>query len=424
MKDLSDFLQTICSKAVPTSTQYEYTTITHTETGTVGIETPTTVTLGYTATIHTTVTVGGYGVGTTIVETLTGNGQTDTVIVQVPTTKYSNATYSQPAITTVTSVETGYNTTLTTVRTVSLNSTTTESPTASTLPSTSSLSFSTNSTSFPTTATSISTTSISSSTTSVSLSTSSASSSTIQTQSATPAPFACDPDGYLIQGQSPGVGLYGVNITNGEVETVVNPIPGYAGINALGYNVLDDFLYGYASNGSIVRISNDGSTEVISSFSYRGINVGDIDGDGQYWFGLNGETWYQVDLKPNSPTYGQLITHGTTTVSTQYIVSDWVYLPGYGEHLYTAVTDHPAAGIVRIMRFSLTTHTWELSHQWPLERDAVFGALYGGSAGIFWGSENISGKIYRFTLDAAPTVVTQGPTSGSNDGARCALNNP
>lgn len=50
-----------------------------------------------------------------------------------------------------------------------------------------------------------------------------------------------------------------------------------------------------------------------------------------------------------------------------------------------------------------------------------FGALYASADGFLYGSENLSGRIYRFSVQAPYEwqYLVDGPGTTQNDGARC-----
>ncbi|RWA03035.1 hypothetical protein EKO27_g12070, partial [Xylaria grammica] len=113
--------------------------------------------------------------------------------------------------------------------------------------------------------------------------------------------LSCDKYGYLIQ----DVTLFKVDLSTGEYSTVKESVGDGTSINALAYNTLDNFLYARQSgNNELIRIASDGTAEVVTKFpDATGAFVGDIDTDGNYWYGT-GDTWFQMDLAPGSATYG------------------------------------------------------------------------------------------------------------------------
>ncbi|KAK0637397.1 hypothetical protein B0T17DRAFT_483269, partial [Bombardia bombarda] len=195
----------------------------------------------------------------------------------------------------------------------------------------------------------------------------------------------------------------------------------------IGYNILDNFIYGRqnAGNGTynLVRISGSGGSSAILNLGATVAgNVGDIDSDGYYWMASGGQGWWRIDLRPGSATYGTVVESGTAD-ALGYGIADWVYIPSAGRWLYAVATNSPGANTSTLLRFSMDTHTWSVVRQYTGTPSSTWGAQYGINTGILYASDNTGGQIWSFPIDgSAPTHVTDGPPSGQNDGARCVLN--
>jgi hypothetical protein len=198
-----------------------------------------------------------------------------------------------------------------------------------------------------------------------------------------------------------------------------------SGINAIGYNVLDNFIYGtQGSTSTIIRIAADGTSSTVAGADSPppASNVGDIDGNGMYWVSASGGKWSQIDLFPGSATYGKTVSKGTATPLGLQI-ADWVYIPIAGEYLYSVGLNSTSSG-VSMIRFSMASKAWEKVANYPtLKSVSTLGAQYGMNNGTLWASDNKSGDIWQFPIDgSSPFKVSKGPSSASNDGARCVLN--
>lgn len=257
----------------------------------------------------------------------------------------------------------------------------------------------------------------------------------------TPLPtLNCDPYGYLIQYTT----LSRVNISSGTVETVRAPVgDGSRNIQAIGYNVADNFIYGswYTKLGApcdLIRIAGNGDMTVITSLNISATwypNVGDVDENSQFWASSQGNQWLQLDLKPGSPTWGRTVNNGSGL--PPHIMLDWAYVPGTGNYLYglsydvknTTLPD--ADNHVYLQRFERTTKTWsvvaDLGNVAGTSNNR-FGAVYASEDGYLFGAENGSGQIWKFSVPPngtttnwtpSSTFMAYGPTSSSNDGARC-----
>lgn len=196
-------------------------------------------------------------------------------------------------------------------------------------------------------------------------------------------------------------------------------------INALGYNVLDNYLYGYGVNDlTINRIGPDGSSQVIATLpaGVTGIVAGDIDINGQYWVSAQGANYYRIDLAPGSATYAQIIESGNTNLAADYSVIDWVALASAPNLLY-AVTGGFGQSQTYLMSFDKTTKLFTNIASHGSIATNTWGAGYSTADGNIYASDNGSGQIWQFPINgAAPSLQAQGNPTSVNDGARCAFN--
>jgi hypothetical protein len=96
---------------------------------------------------------------------------------------------------------------------------------------------------------------------------------------------SCSASGYLIQDTT----LYSVDLTTGDVSLIAQTVGSGASINAMGFNVLDNYLYARDGDNNRLRISGDGKSQVVGQLSTSiNANVGDVDTYGYYWFGAGG----------------------------------------------------------------------------------------------------------------------------------------
>ncbi|KAK3395093.1 hypothetical protein B0H63DRAFT_518163 [Podospora didyma] len=207
--------------------------------------------------------------------------------------------------------------------------------------------------------------------------------STTTTPTATQPPLLCDPYGCLAQASS----LYRVDISTGAVTLVSTNLGGET--NALGYNVLDNYLYcrQNAGNGThnVARISADGTTTPVANLG-AGVmgNVGDIDTDGLYW------------LRTAEKAGGRL-------------TCDLAAPP-------------PAPTRPPLLRFKMDTKIWAVVRHYTGTPESTFGAMYGSSNGLIHAADNLGGQIWSFPAHGgAAKKVSNGSPSLQNDGARCVL---
>jgi hypothetical protein len=147
-------------------------------------------------------------------------------------------------------------------------------------------------------------------------------------------------------------------------------------------------------------------------------NVGDVDEAGQLWVAYNGRNWVQINLATNA-----VVASGTANPAIS--IYDWAYVPGGGNYLYAIAVD--TLGLTYLYRFDRgpgkAFSQVGLGYGLILPANGVVGAVYAGTDGFLYGSENSGGRVYRFSLNGnTATLITTGPTASSNDGAHCILN--
>ncbi|KAK0386872.1 hypothetical protein NLU13_5185 [Sarocladium strictum] len=230
--------------------------------------------------------------------------------------------------------------------------------------------------------------------------------------------FDCDEGGYLIQRRT----LYRLDLATG-VNAAINTRVGPGGnINAMGFNILDGYLYAFVGIGNgeqqLIRIGGDGTYDLLPLIVDNGLNVGDVDDQGQMWASDAGRRWIQVDLNPDSSNFGAQVDEG---VSERGNVADWVYLENGGDYLYSIRLGSTAEA----QRWSRSSHEWETLRDFTstIEGHSGFGALYAVEDEL-WGSDNQSGDIVAFPVlseDEGDDArrISDGPATSSNDGARC-----
>ncbi|KAJ8608155.1 hypothetical protein MRB53_039834 [Persea americana] len=245
----------------------------------------------------------------------------------------------------------------------------------------------------------------------------------------------CTRFGYLVQG---GTSLYQLDLETGDSFLLGGALG--TNVNAMGYNVLDGYLYAVDNaNGHVIRIGATAATEVIVNFppSYfdTAANAGDVTTSGQFFYmqvaaGSTLTRWSQIDLNPRSSTYGNEVASGVSTLPKAYFIVDWVYLPA-SNLFYTVATTYGET----LLSWSPVTHVWTVIKEYQpsyisdpkaMQLNHYFGALFGVNNGSFYALDNLYGDIYRFdsTGVKAPVFVESGPAATSNqeDGARCVTN--
>ncbi|KNA98307.1 hypothetical protein FOXG_18383 [Fusarium oxysporum f. sp. lycopersici 4287] len=243
-------------------------------------------------------------------------------------------------------------------------------------------------------------------------------------------PFKCDGNGYVMSNLL-GNTLTQVNLNDGTRSTVANGIgPGI--INAIGYNTLDNYIYGMVIQGlssSLIRIAQDGAYEILPvTIPSIIIDMGDVDNQGRLWVSESGKRWWCIDVNPSSSTFSTLLKSGTSTADILSGVGDWAYIAGAGNYLYAVQASVIESGLLRtnIVRWSLTTQTWERYQSYSnfvlTSLNLNWGAVMGGPGGTLYAQENLLGQTWKFTLGSTsnPTSLPGGTILNlSGDGARC-----
>ncbi|MGL5066529.1 MAG: DUF7507 domain-containing protein [Sarcina sp.] len=231
--------------------------------------------------------------------------------------------------------------------------------------------------------------------------------------------FKCNTFIYQVVAQEnpPGSGVFGnsqfrkINTVTGNVE-IVNIDMGST-INAIGYNVLNNFIYGMTevknSSGvviqsNLVQISSDGTVVDLGAIpnitDIVGLNVGAIDNQGFYYLKRASKDYYwTIDLRPSSITYGQLVdpTNGyvLTTNSTQILPSgtltggDWTY--NIDDGLLYSINDTDTQ-FITLDPTTGQTNLLPTEAGLPLE----YGAMASDGQGFIYGIDNITGDVIRW----------------------------
>ncbi|KAK9414913.1 hypothetical protein SUNI508_10856 [Seiridium unicorne] len=208
-------------------------------------------------------------------------------------------------------------------------------------------------------------------------------------------------------------------------------------INALGFNVLDGFLYATsgAAPSTLVQISTaDGSSASLGSLGLSFTPVaGVVDENSQYWLTNAANTaWAQVNLVPGSATFGAVVASGTSAAPA-HTVADWAWVPGTngGNNLY-GVGRSTLLGVTTgtyLMQWNRSTHVWSVAASYlNVLLPANYQSVFAGQNQVF-AADSLTGTVYSYSLPgngitavALPVVtLAGGPTTGLADGARCVM---
>ncbi|WP_411893327.1 DUF6923 family protein [Winogradskyella sp. A2] len=233
-------------------------------------------------------------------------------------------------------------------------------------------------------------------------------------------PFNCDYNAYLFQFND----VYSIDLASGNSYLVAKDVtPG--NINAAAYNPADGFIWGSLSSPSktIVRIDKNFATTTyyIEELPTNNRYVGDVNAEGIYFLKGGGTTYYKIDLNPDSTYYTQ--HQATASLSQNISIHDWAFNAVDGQ-LYTVEKNTNKLYRINPVNGQVTS----LGVVPILEgNNYTYGAVYFDADGRFYVSANQTGTIYVIqnvqnvndVEDMDSNLFAFGPSSSSNDGARC-----
>ncbi len=233
-------------------------------------------------------------------------------------------------------------------------------------------------------------------------------------------PFNCDYNAYLFQYND----VYAIDLASGNsIEVAVDITPGT--INAAAYNPADGFIWGSLSTPekSIVRIGKNFNTTTyyVPELPTNGRYIGDVSATGMYYLKGSGTTYYKINLDPGSEEYVQ--HDATETLSLNINIHDWAFNAVDGQ-LYTV---EKTTNI--LYRIDPSNGQVNALGEVPIlaGNNYTYGAVYFDADGRFYVSANQTGTIYVIqavqnvtsSADMDSNLFAFGPSSASNDGARC-----
>jgi LruC domain-containing protein len=231
----------------------------------------------------------------------------------------------------------------------------------------------------------------------------------------------CPHQAFLIQTPNTSVINYGLDLATGSY-SVLSDDMGTTKINAVGFNNQDNYLYGWDYGAqSLAQIGSDHQAVALNVTG--GINkpfyVGDVAVFDNAWYGYRPSYGlYRIDLNDASAV---LVLEKIAT--SQHMgnpkLTDMAFHPSDG-YIYAVDNDgyllkiDPSNGD--------TSNLGQVLNEQTLGFNFVFGAQYFDVNGHLYLSNNGNGYLYRVKVNEPSAVFfAYGPSSNSNDGARCAL---
>ena len=233
-------------------------------------------------------------------------------------------------------------------------------------------------------------------------------------------PFNCDYSAYLFQYND----VYAIDLASGNSYLAATDITN-GNINAAAYNPTDGYIWGSLSSPekTIVKIGKNFETTTffINELPTNNRYVGDINQNGIYYLKGGGTTYYKIDLNPSSNSYSQHIS--TESLSQNISIHDWAFNAVDG-NLYAVEKNSNI-----LYRINPESNTVESLGEVPILSGLsyTYGAVYFDADGRFYISANQTGTIYVIqnvqdlngSISIESNLFAFGPSSSSNDGARC-----
>ncbi len=238
----------------------------------------------------------------------------------------------------------------------------------------------------------------------------------------------CPTKAFLVQGTSSTT--FGVNLATGSYEDLPeNNIPrqiiaGGGKANAVGYNFHDDHIYGwtYAAN-SIFKMGSNFVAEAIpreslinNSLLKTSFYIGDVAvNENAYYMYKGGSSHglFRIGLDPEADDY-LVVSRIINGSSLNYAIFDFAFHPDNG-FLYSVDRNG------RLIKINAADGSSEVLSN--VGQTGTFGAVYFDVHGNLYLSRNQDGYVFRVNVSSdTPTAefFAFGPSSGNNDGARCA----
>ena len=241
-------------------------------------------------------------------------------------------------------------------------------------------------------------------------------------------PYTCNTEMILFSGRPSE--RYSISLITG-ASTDLGPLTPASSVNAIGYNVLDNFIYGYdQTSGTLVGVNADGEVTYLgprpAGMPAAAYSAGTLDFNGYYYVYAPGTgRFYTIDLRPGSPTYLRLVDprNGYQEQTSDFgvplipplTIGDWAFNPMDG-FLYGVEQN----GLV----YRIETGNGQAV---PLETTgpnpgSVFGSAVIDGSGKLYAVNNSDGTIYRYTIlgdTAAGTRFSVTQTDAFSDAALC-----
>ncbi|MUH37904.1 DUF11 domain-containing protein [Zobellia amurskyensis] len=227
-------------------------------------------------------------------------------------------------------------------------------------------------------------------------------------------PFTCDESLYLSQHETATATTF-YDLESSTNPFAISPVGDNShGIeyNAMGYNPIDDFVYGIEENSNtLIKVAADGTTIRMGTITGLPVDLyssGEIDDNGNYFVQEDGPSSiiYQIDIVSR--------TASIINLSQSIVVNDFAYNIT-NNLIYAVMQNGTDAGAL----LTIDVGTGLVNIIGSTNSLTLFGAMYASSTGEIYGNLN-TGGFYQFDiLTGERTLISASSSASHNDGAHC-----
>jgi uncharacterized repeat protein (TIGR01451 family) len=232
--------------------------------------------------------------------------------------------------------------------------------------------------------------------------------------------LACGSGGWEFAPDSAGDMFDRITLATGATSQLgTSPDP----INAIGYNAVDGYIYGWDTvTNELIRANGDGTIDQLGAWPpgsqpSAGYDIGDFDASGHLWLSIAGsgsQPWAEVDLSsPSSPTFLAVIHSGTTQAPAGLSGGgDWTWING---SFYRVMQD--SGGVAALVKVNPTTMVQTDTGALPISVTNIVATYTDASKHLY--AEDADGDIFDIeTATREAYQISTGPSS-VHDGAQC-----
>ncbi|QFU23597.1 LruC domain-containing protein [Shewanella eurypsychrophilus] len=238
---------------------------------------------------------------------------------------------------------------------------------------------------------------------------------------------SCPTQAFIIQTPSSVPISYGVELATGSYVILSSDMNRIKAYNGVGFSYHDNYIYGWDYEGGTLGKTGDDYvivpltvTKDADSIAAGNFYVGDVAINENAWYGYRkNKGLFKIPLD-DPDNYSMSLVSGSTSNAT-YKITDFAFHPSDG-YIY-AVTNGATGSLLQIDPVNGAAINLGVVVT-SSGSNFTFGAQFFDPDGMLYLSNNSDGKIYRLNVnDANPSadIFAYGPSSTSNDGARCAL---